>query len=61
MVSCNANACVGITELSIESGEANLKYIYMIVTVGWFIFMTYLSHQNGVSTVRSHSPSKEIL
>lgn len=61
MVSCNANARVGITELSIESGEVILKYIYMIATVLWFILMTYLSHQNGTETAETSLKLAEFL
>ncbi len=27
-----------------------MKYIWLVTTVGWFVFMTYLSHQPGPET-----------
>ena len=38
-----------------------MKYVWTIATVGWFIFMTYLSHQNGVETAETSLRLAEFL
>lgn len=38
-----------------------MKYVWLVLTVGWFVFMTYLSHQNGAETAETSLKLAEFL